>query len=83
MKLIKTSKENETRVSINLYEHKLENSQMVSQRSWFCIGNLARISIKRGAFIKRYLEGCSEELFVIKQVVGNNPTNYKISMEKI
>ena len=44
----------------------------------FSAGDLAHISIERGLFAKGYLEGLSEELFVVKHAVGNNPTVYKL-----
>ena len=36
------------------------------------------ISIKRGPFKKGYLGSWSEELFVVKHAVVNNPTVYKL-----
>ena len=78
MKPIEVSKENEAQVWINLYENKLKNPQTVSQRSRFSAGDLVRISIERGPFKKFYLEGWSEELFVVKHAVCNNPTVYKL-----
>ena len=44
----------------------------------FSAGDLAHISIERGPFAKGYLEGWSEELFVVKHAVGNNPTVDKL-----
>ena len=41
-------------------------------------GDLAHISIERSPFAKGYLEGWSEELFVVKHAVGNNPTVDKL-----
>ena len=78
MKPIEVSKENEPQVWINLYENKLKNPQMASQRNRFSAGDLVRIRIERGPFKKGYLEGWSEELFVVKHVAGNNPTVYKL-----
>ena len=65
MKMIEVSKENEPQVWINLYENKLKNPQTASQRSRFSAGDLVHISIERGLFKKGYLEGWSEELFVV------------------
>ena len=41
------------------------------------VGDLVRISIEWGQFKKSYIEGWSEELFVVKHAVGDNPTIYK------
>ena len=78
MKPIKVSKENGPQVWINLYENKLKNPQTVSKRSRFSAGDLVRINIELGPFKKGYLEPWSEELFVVKHAVGNNPTVYKL-----
>ena len=78
MKPIEVSKENEHQVWINLYKNKLKNLQTASQGGRFSAGDLVRISIERGSFKKGYLEGWSEELFVVKHVVGSNPTVYKL-----
>ena len=78
MKPIEVTKENEPQVWINLYENKLKYPQTASQRSRFSAGYLVRISIERAPFKKGYLEGWSEELFVVKHAVGNNPTVYKL-----
>ena len=37
-----------------------------------------RISLEHGPFKKGYLEGWTEELFVVKHSIGNNPTVYKL-----
>ena len=37
-----------------------------------------RISLAHGPFKKGYLEGWTEELFVVKHSIGNNPTVYKL-----
>ena len=50
MKPIEVSKENEPQVWINLFENKLKNPQIVSQRSRFSAGDLVHISIERGLF---------------------------------
>ena len=78
MKPIELSKENEPLVWINLYEKNLKNTQTVSQGSRFSAGDLLRTSIERGPFKKGCLEGWSEEFFVVKHAVGNNPTVYKL-----
>ena len=78
MKPIEVNKDNKLLVWINLYENKVKNSQVGRRRNKFFIGELVRISIERGPFKKGYLEGWSEELFVVKHVVNNNPTVYKL-----
>ena len=77
-KKIGVRKENKPQVWIKLDENKLKNPQTVSQRGRFSAGDLVCISIGRGLFKKGYLEGWSEELFVVKHAVGNNPTVYKL-----
>ena len=74
MKSIEVSKKNEPEIWINLFENKLKNPQTVSQQSRFSTGDLVRISIEQGPSKKGYLEGWSEELFIVKHAVSNNPT---------
>ena len=78
MKPIEVNKDNEPLVWINLYDNKVKNSQAGQWRNKFFIGNLVQISVERGSFKKGCLEGWSEELFVVKHVVNNNPTVYKL-----
>ena len=78
MKPIETNKDNKPLVWINLYENEVKNSQAGPRRNKFFVGDLARISIEPGSFKKDYLEGWSEKLFVVKHVVNNNPTVYKL-----
>ena len=66
-----------------MHENKLKNPQTVSQRSRFSAGDLVRISIERSLFKKGYLECWSEELFVVKHAVGNNPTFYKLQDQAV
>ena len=77
MKPIEVSKKNKPQIWINLYENKLKNPQTSSQRRRFSAGDLVRVSNERDPFKKGYLDGWSEELFVVKHVV-NSSTVYKL-----
>ena len=83
MKPIEVNKVNEPQVWINLYEIKLKYPQTASQRSWFFAGDLKCISIELGPFKKNQFGDWSEELFVVKHAVGNNPTVYKLQDQSI
>ena len=76
MKLLEISKENEPLVWINIYEGKLFPRKI--DKDPLLIGDLVRISVERGPFRKGYLEGWSEEIFIVKYIVNGNPRVYKL-----
>ena len=61
-----------------MYENKLKNPQTASQRSRFLMEIWCVSALNEAHLKKNYLEGWSEELFVVKHAVGNNPTVYKL-----
>lgn len=69
---------NSPQVWINLYgETKTEKRK--PKKPKFNIGDLVRISVERGPFRKGYLEGWSEEIFVVKvTVTGGSVVVYKL-----
>ena len=79
MKPSEVTEQNEPEVWINLYEGKIfQKNQWKRRKSKYNTGDLVRISIERGPFRKGYLEGWSEELFVVKSTVPGNTTVYKL-----
>ena len=70
------SRDKETQVWINLYEKRLSHKQR--KRSKFSVGDFVRLSIEKAAFMKRYQEIWTEEVFIIDAIVYGNPTTYKI-----
>lgn len=75
MEPIEVSKENEPLVWINLYENRLKNKN----KTKISIGDHVRISVERGPFKKSYLQGWSEEIFIVKNVIKSIPFVYKIT----
>ena len=64
-------------VWINLYEKK--SSKTSKRKLRLNKGDLVRISVERGPFRKGYLEGWSEEIFIIKAIVaGGSVTVFKL-----
>ena len=76
---IDVNKDNEIQVWINLYDKRLTSDLTEKSGSRFSIGDTVRTSIERGPFRKSYLEGWSEEIFIVKHRVNGNPTVYKFS----
>ena len=61
------SRDKETQVWINLYEKRLSHKQR--KRSKFSVGDFVRLSIEKAAFMKRYQEIWTEEVFIIDAIV--------------
>ena len=75
------NKDNEVEVWMNLYEKKLNPKALPNpkkKKTLLNIGDSVRISIERGVFRKGYLQGWSEEIFVITHILSGFPTVYKI-----
>ena len=76
MTLIKASKkENELRVSRNLYPEHLEIHDIKPK---FSVGDKVRISKKKKTFEKGYTTRWTEEIFTIAEVKRTSPVTYKI-----
>ena len=70
------NKRNESLVWITLYEKRLRGKYKLKEK--FKIGDTVRISVKKDSFQKAYLQGWSEEIFVIRKILHGNPITYKL-----
>jgi len=73
------NKQKETLVWMTLYEKPLKQLRHISnKKEEFKVGDTVRISVKRDSFQKAYLQGWSEEIFIIRERLPGQPTCYKL-----
>ena len=75
IKPVHVTKENELKVWTNLYGEKVQKKK---KKSTLQVGNFVRITLERGTFHKSYLEGWSEEIFIISHKLPGDPVVYKV-----
>ena len=73
---ISVSKQNELQVWMNLYGKKKSSNNKIKER--LKVGDRVRITLERGTFHKGYLEGWSEEIFIISHKLQGDPVVYKV-----
>ena len=77
-KPIMVTKENELEVWMNLYGNTLSKKKTKKKKSPLKVGDHVRITLERGTFHKAYLEGWSEEIFIISHKLSGNPVVFKV-----
>ena len=75
-KPINVTKENELEIWMNLYGDTLKKK--VTKKSPLKVGDHVRITLERGTFHKAYLEGWSEEIFIISHKLSGDPVVFKV-----
>lgn len=75
MKPSDVNKENELQAWMNLYSGK---SKRVNKKVNLTVGDHVRITLERGTFHKGYLEGWSEEIFIISHKLSGDPVVFKV-----
>ena len=75
MKPSDVNKENELQAWMNLYSGK---SKRVTKKVNLKAGDHVRITLERGTFHKGYLEGWSEEIFIISHKLSGDPVVFKV-----
>ena len=77
-KPINVTKENELEVWINLYSNTLKKKKGKKKKSPLKVGDRVRITLEWETFHKAYLEGWSEEIFIISHKLSGNPVVFKV-----
>ena len=63
---------------MNLYGNTLKKKVTKKQKSPLKVGDHVRITLERGTFHKAYLEGWSEEIFIISHKLSGDPVVFKV-----